>query len=193
MTSEVSIINRALEKIGAEPITDRADDSKRARAANRHFDLTRDLVLVSHPWNFAIKRARIAADTNTPAWGYDNAFPLPTDCLKVIEVDGETDWRVEAHERGGAEVRAVLANAAGPLDIRYIARITDTTLYSPQFVDALATLLAAELAYELAANRSLAADLRAAFERGIRRAALIDAQEGTPDPEQDPSWITARI
>lgn len=186
MVSEVGIINRALTKIGGEPILSRTDDSKRARTANRHYDDTRDLALAAHPWNFAIRRAVIGASATPPAWGYARAFPLPVDCLRLVELDALDVYQVEG--------RSILANADGPVRLRYIARVTDTGQFPPAFVDSFSTLLAAEIAYDLTGSRTLSESLRAAFERGLPSARNADAQESPQAPaEANGSWLGARF
>ena len=65
-TTFVSISNRALTFLGAQPITSLEDDTKEARACNRMFEQSRNQVLRGHAWNFAIKRASLAANTTAP-------------------------------------------------------------------------------------------------------------------------------
>ena len=77
----VSISNRALTFLGAQPITSLDDDTKEARACKRMFEQSRNQVLRGHPWNFAMKRVELAADTTSPVWGKTNAFSWPSDCL----------------------------------------------------------------------------------------------------------------
>ena len=185
MVSEVGIINRALTKIGGEPIISRTDDSKRARTCNRHFDDTRDVALAAHPWNFAIRRAGLAALVDVPDWGFARQFQLPADALRLIEIDGVDRYRVEG--------RRILCDAGAPLRILYIGRITDTAQYSPSFVDTFATLLAAEVAYDLAGSRTLADSLRTAFERSLPAARNADAQESIIEPrDEGGSWLEVR-
>ena len=63
MASEVDIANRALQKLGAESIVSLTQDSENARACNLCYEPIRDAELRAHPWNFAIKRASLAADS----------------------------------------------------------------------------------------------------------------------------------
>ena len=44
----VSISNRALTLLGAQPITSLSDDTKEARSCNRMFEQSRDQVLRGH-------------------------------------------------------------------------------------------------------------------------------------------------
>lgn len=185
MVSEVGIINRALTKIGGEPIISRTDDSKRARTCNRHFDETRDVALAAHPWNFAIARASLAALTELPEWGFTAQYQLPPAALRLIEIDGVENYRVEG--------RRILTNAGAPLRVLYIARATDTAQYPPAFVDAFATLLAAEIAFDLTGSRTLADSLRTTFERSLPAARNADAQESVIQPHEfDGSWLEVR-
>ena len=96
MASETSICNSALTRIGAARITSLTDDSKQARACTASYALMRDEVLRSHPWNSAISRASVASLADAPAFGYDNQFQLPADCLRMLEVyDSRLPWVVE--------------------------------------------------------------------------------------------------
>jgi len=56
MATAVSICSNALRKLGDDPITSLTDDTERARLCNAFYEPTRDAVLRSHPWNFAIER-----------------------------------------------------------------------------------------------------------------------------------------
>jgi hypothetical protein len=54
----------------------------------------------SYPWNFTKKRASLARLIATPEFGWDYAYQIPSDCLKILEiydsVDGDpiTDWDI---------------------------------------------------------------------------------------------------
>lgn len=62
MTSIVSVCNRALSKIGDELIIMSLDDeTKPARYCKALYDDTRDFVLRSYPWRFALKRLYFGA------------------------------------------------------------------------------------------------------------------------------------
>ena len=129
MTSTfVSISNRALTFLGAQPITSLSDDTKEARSCNRMFAQSRDHVLRSHPWNFALKRVALAASTTAPVWEYANAYDWPSDCLRIIEVDTLEEWAVEA--------KAIVTDEGAPLNILYVSQVTDPTLFDALFVEA---------------------------------------------------------
>ena len=51
MTSTVSIVNNALNIIGASNITELEENSKTARVMNQMYESIRDDVFRAHPWN----------------------------------------------------------------------------------------------------------------------------------------------
>jgi len=151
--SEVQICNLALLKVGNLSITALTDATKEGRSCNVLYPLMRSEIMASHPWNFAMARADISAALVTaPVFGWDYAYTIPGDCLRVVELYGsDAEWVVE-----GAEL---LTNESEEIYIRYIKLITDTARYSPSFVSCFATRLAAELAGKLCDDKNLRASL----------------------------------
>jgi len=190
MASTVDICNRALQKLGASRIISLTQDSVSARACNLAYESVRDAELRAHSWNFAVKRAQLAADATAPLYGYDNAFTLPSDCLRLLPNDHTegvytADWKVEG--------RKILTNEDAPLEIRYVARVTDTTQYDGLFVEALASRLAMEMCEELNQSntkRQLAAE---DYKQTMREARKINAFEQPPAEQATDSWITGRL
>ena len=60
MASVIDICNKALDKLGQNPIISLTDGNKAANLCTRNWPLVRDQVLREHPWNFAMKRAILA-------------------------------------------------------------------------------------------------------------------------------------
>ena len=144
MASEVGIVNAALRKLGAGTLTALSDASVEGRLANATYAEYRDKLLRSHPWNFATKRLSIAANATAPVWEYDNAFNVPADFLRLMDVSNPQlmDYRIEATADG----TVIVTDIAGPLKIKYIAQITDPNKMDAEFREALASLLASEWA-----------------------------------------------
>ena len=173
----VSISNRALTFLGAQPITSLADDTKEARACNRMIEQSRDSVLRSHAWNFAVKRASLAANTTAPLFEYTNAFDWPADCLRIIEVNTLEEWNVEG--------RQIVTAAAAPLEMVYISQVDDPTIFDVLFVEVLSLRLAADVAYEITASQQILSNMEELYRRKIASARVIDAQEAQPVDEVD--------
>ena len=98
MATEVSICSNALRRLGDSPIASLTEDSERARLCNAFYEPSRDAILRSHTWNFAINRANLAKLSTSPAFEYANQFALPTDpfCLRVLKMEFEDyEFKIE--------------------------------------------------------------------------------------------------
>lgn len=186
MASVVQICNKALDKLGATPIVSLEDGTKNANLCLRAWEQVRDETLRDHPWNFAVKRVVLAADTSTPAWGFEYRFPLPADFLRLLEV---RDLSTNQYQ---VENGAILAND-GALYVRYIYRVTDPNLYDPLFADLVATRLAAELCEAVTQSNTKVQLLWQAYDDALIRAKRVDAQENPPSQYEEDSWVTVRF
>ena len=185
--SPTDICNRALAMIGANRITSIGESSTAGTLCGLLYPELRDTLLADHSWNFAIKRKSLAAAEAAPAWGYSSAFPLPSDCLRVLKpnaADPTQDWKVE----GGS----IVTNLGAPLEILYISSITDPVAFSAAFTDALVHRLAAELAMGLQNNASERDRLVQIAEARLRVARSQDAAEGRPDMVWAETFIWSR-
>jgi tryptophan-rich sensory protein len=159
--TDAEIANNALCLLGVSPINSLSDVSVQAQLADRLYSSTRDEVLLSHLWNFAMKRATLTA-TTAPTSGWSYAYTLPADCLRVVQLNGfEANETQDEHAVEGG----VLVTDAATAAVRYLARITDTTAYPPLFLEALALKLAAKMAGSLTQDRTLSAELTDRYER----------------------------
>lgn len=194
MASEVSICNRALRVLGVAPISALGEDTKAGSWAAETYADARDALLAEYPWNFAIKRASLAqagGGDAEPTWGEDEKnFPLPADCLRVLALEGEIEEGVEPYRIEG---RVIVTVAEAPLNIRYIARVTDPAQFSPLFVDALVARLAAEGAFHFTGSTTREEQLRDSYRETVANARRYDAQEGTPEPVVTSGWLESRL
>ena len=190
--SEVSICNLALSHLGEASITALSDNTKPARECNRLYAITRDMELRSHNWNFAMKRTMLASDPTDPSWGYDKRYTLPVDLMRVVEVDFDEDWRVEAGELADEGARFLLTNLSGPIYIRYVARVTDPSVFDTLFINALAARLAVDLAVPLTQNSTIRQGAERTHLRATQQAKAFDAIESSPRKFPEPLWLSRR-
>lgn len=189
MASEVEIANRALSRVGATRIVSLTENSVNARAVNAIFNTVRDAELRKHYWNFAIKRARLAADAEAPAFGPANSFTLPSDFLKLMPPDKDQhyntlDWQVEG--------KKILTDVVAPLDIRYIYRVTDPNEMDSLFREAFAMRLAEQLCEPLTQSNTKIQLIAADYDKAIEDARKADAfEEVAIEPPED-TWISIR-
>tara|TARA_R100000995_G_scaffold40099_1_gene18579 strand:- start:12 stop:590 length:579 start_codon:yes stop_codon:yes gene_type:complete len=180
MATEVSICSNALRKLGDDPITSLTEDTERARLCNAFYESSRDSLLRSHPWNFAITRATLAQLSTTPAYGFAYQYALPTDpyCLRVLEMEYQ-DYIFKIENL--ATVGRVLLSDESTAKILYIGRITDTALFDSLFVDTLTAHLALKLAYPITNSVTLQAQMQKLYQAKLSEARSVDGQEGFID------------
>jgi len=189
-TTDTSICNSALIKVGSKSILSLDDDSKEGRICKEQYPKLRDEVQESHPWNFCIRRAdTLSPLAQAPVQINDfvtQQFELPNDTLRVLGIDAfpsEINWVVEDGK---------LLTDTDTIKLRYIARVTDTSKFSATFSEALAWRIAADLAYSLAQNRALAESMFVAYERQLSLARAFDAQENGLTRLRSSFWTGAR-
>ena len=199
-TSVVQICNAALTKLGDDTITSLADNTERARACAARYEAVRDAELRRRRWKFSIRRASLAALATAPISDYDRQFQLPTDYLRLIEggdiADAAdlTDYRTSSGRAlYSIEGDKLLTNLSAPLDIRYIARIEDVSLYDAAFTEALASRLAVELCERITQSDSKRELAWADYRTAIREASRANAIESPPTHPADDTWITTRL
>lgn len=186
MPSVIDVCNKALDKLGQPPIVSLTDGTKAANLCDRNWGMIRDEVLRSHPWNFAMKRISLAPSSAAPSWGFTKAFPIPSDCLRLIEVkDGDNfDYQIENDE---------ILTDESILYIRYIYQVTDPNKYDSLFVNVAASRLALELCESLTQSNSkkqlLIGELRDLY---IPLARRVDGQENPAASLSEQDWISSR-
>jgi hypothetical protein len=180
MATEVSICSNALRRLGDDPITSLTDDTERARLCNAFYTDARDAVLRLHPWNFAITRATLAKLSDTPAYGFNYQYSLPTNpyCLRVLEMEySDYIFKVENVATHGR----VLLTDEGTAKILYVARITDTNLFDSMFIDVLTAKLSVDLAYPVTNSLKVQEQMQKLYQLKLSEARSIDGQEGFID------------
>lgn len=180
MASIVEISNSALNQLGASTILSLTENSKNGRLCNARYETIRDSVLRSHPWNCAIKRVSLAANTTNPAWGFQREFNLPVDCLRVLQIENySSNYKIEG--------RKIVSNDAS-IKLIYVATITDPNEMDVLLRESISAALAADIAYAVTANAAIAREMKANYELKIKDARFVDATEGyNTDPTLGPS------
>lgn len=199
MSSETDILNNALILIGEQTVLAPDNTTKQGRRFIQVYGFLRDSLLRAHSWNFAITRVALAALVAVPAWGYDLQYQLPSDCLTLLQVNNystninagyynQTDnspYKIE----GGK----ILTNFAAPLPIRYIQRVTDTSLFDSAFCEMLSIKIALQLVEDLVNNTALIDRLNVAYKEAKAMALKGNAIEKAPQGLIDGDDILVRI
>src|SRR5574343_399185 len=142
--SNVTIANRALTLLSADRIQALNDTSEQARKVNAIFDDTRDALLEEHNWNFAIKERTLALLADEPILEeFSFCFQLPSDCIRVVSLEGDYKFAIKGNR---------LYTNTSVAKIEYVSRETDPTKFSKGFIKALASRIAADLAFGITQN-----------------------------------------
>lgn len=192
--SQIGIINSALIKIGESPLSTN-DGSRRAVFAFSQYDPERQVLLRSYPWNFARKRATLAASLSAPLFGFSKQFELPNDCLQFRGLFDEAEPLQNITTGRAAyavEGRHLFTNTEAA-SIYYTADITDASVFDPNFADALTWKLASTLAYSLTTGVQAAQLAAEGFQRAIRQARVANAIETQPEVIQASEWVDSHL
>lgn len=185
--SKIQIINMALILLSAEQIVSVDAPVPSAKKAKVIWDITRDALLEEHPWNFAVKRVKLPSLTTSPSFEYTYTFELPTDWIKSLDLyPAEIEYKIEDNK--------LLCNEPS-ISLKYIARIEDTTKFTPLFADTLAAALAWRLAYPITQSSSVVSAMWDIYINRLSSARSADSQNDTPDPidKYGNTWIDARL
>lgn len=207
MASDVDICNLALAYLGDTATVatlDPPEGSAQAGHCSRFYPVARDALLEMHPWGFTVARATLALLTATPPSSWLYAYAVPADAVGLLAVlDPETGddysfsglytpqpFQVETLD--GADV--IYTNVENAV-LRYTTLVTDTSKFSPLFVEALAWFLAAKLAGPLLKGMTgvkMTQECLKAFQSFYAKAVESDANDGRTQVVQSPSWIANR-
>jgi len=191
--SEVTICNLALSWLAGNLIISIDDDINEAKLCKANYELSRDAVLEAIAWTFATKRYALTPEANTPAWGYAFQFTLPADIITILEVTdvsstpngaNNLDWRREGH--------MILCDASN-IYVKAIFKQTDPVRFPPNFVQALASRLASEIAIPLTESASLMKEMEGKYKDRLLIAAGTDGIQGKSDVIQSRKLTGVRV
>lgn len=201
MTSVVDICNLALAGLGDSATVasiDPPEGSAQAEHCTTFYPVARDALLEMHPWKFSTRRATLA-ELSVDVFNWAYAYAEPANTLRVLKVLAANDrsdaksqpFETECDVSGASLIRTDLPEAVA----LYAVRMTDTTKFSPLFVDALVWLLRSHLAGPILKGDAGRAESKAClqfFGRALLLAKESDAGQRHVEPDHTPGWIGAR-
>lgn len=194
----VQIANMALSHVGAKSsIEALSESSPEARQANLWYDHCRLQVLEASDWSFARKRLLLALHGEAPPtgiWAY--RYQYPADCIfarrivnPISKSSDQVPFDIEVDSTG--ETKTILTDSEEAVLI-YTKDVSNPTLFSNLFVDALSHLLASYIGYSptgTMATKTKEFELYAAL---LSLASAGNANEQAAAPMRDAPWITGR-
>lgn len=192
--SRVAIANRALTKLGAARIIALDDDNEASNTLDSMFDIVRDAELRANIWHFAKARAQLPVLSSKPAFGYGSQFQLPADYLRLIQVGPRNvDPNPTLDGWYSIEAGKILIDHPGPLSVRYIRRVEDTTQFDALFVEAFACRLAFESCETLTNSNTKKQMLWDEYSVALSAARRANAIERPALATSDDTWLEARL
>ena len=91
---KTGIANLALSNLGEARIQSLTENSARARACSARIDGVLETVLRMAVWNSALER-KLLTQIDAPLFGWNYTYQLPSDCIKVVEVEPVSKFHVE--------------------------------------------------------------------------------------------------
>lgn len=187
--SEVSIANRAIQILGSSERIEALDqDHPNARTISAAFEPIRNALIRRYKWGFAVKRVSLAADSTQTVWGGLNRFPFPNDFCRLLRDDESgirLDWKVEG--------RFIITKDAAPLDVKYLAIVTDPGQFDPLFAEAFAHALAVATCEEITGSTSKLQDVRDGLKNAMNEARQANAYEEDAVESLESDWVNARL
>lgn len=202
MASEVDICNLALARLGDDATVasiDPPEGSAQAEHCARFYPMARDTLLEAHNWRFTLARASMAELAVTPPAGWAYAYAQPTGAVRLISVlaggapddSAPQDFESEIMEDGSQVIYSNTPDAV----LRYTLRPTDTTKFSPLFIDTLTMLLASHLAGPVLkgdAGASMSRYWLGMYVSQLANAKLSDTRQRQITPPHSVSWMSGR-
>jgi hypothetical protein len=187
----------ALAKIGAKRIdslSDTAEDTLNARQCRLHYEQTRDALIRSHTWRFAMARVELSENTNAPAFEWDNAFDLPNNFLRHRSIYEDNNTTQKNVLRSYAiEGKQVLSNDS-TVELRYVKKVTDPAEFDPLFIEVLIQSLALKMVMPLSQDKVLHRDLIEEMKPLMSKVRTMDRQETNNFERHDlGTWNDARL
>ena len=184
--SEVDIVNHALVELGAQTISSLSASAPQAVASNAIYNHTRRELLRKSAWNFALVKIELGQSTDVPIFDYQYKYALPSDCLRVWKVYGDSDFKVV-----GGYIESNLSSCK----LEYVKDETDPNRWDSLFTQLMMASIKAKLTYNLTKSTSAKAEAYNELARLLKEAKFIDSSEDIQDDyaKYDNALVNARL
>jgi hypothetical protein len=174
--SWVGLCNRALARLGTTSIASLDDGSSAANYCNLLLPEALLSVYAEYDWKSAKKRLELAPLVDAPIYGYDYAFELPVDYIRIIHVDSIEPYSLEGN--------TILSDETS-LEITYIARPEEATKIPGHLQALISTKLAFLLSTPMTSSEQLAQRLMSEYQMATQRAKEDDSRASYTEADQE--------
>ena len=197
-TTNLQIINRALQILGSNRIISMDDKTNMAEEMSAAYRITLDNLIRSYNWNCCIKEGTAPLVEKKTGEVLSYVYALPADYLKLIRINdiipaySGTEAHLVHDELYKIRGKLIYTKLSAPLKIEYCYRNEDVSDYDPLFCEALAYRLAMAVCEKTTQSTSKYEALKAQYKDILADALRCNALEVPAVPKQDGNWILAR-
>lgn len=177
--SKLQIFNIALDELGEGYLNSPDEDLPQAKTLRLRYDDCRRYVLEAYHWNFATKRIMLNRDAETPSFGFQYQYQLPSDYIHIIETKGDEETK---NEKIGESIRDYyrvegkkILTDLEELGIIYVYDCIDDSLFSQSFINSLGFYLAFAVSQKITGTKDLTKFQM--FTDSLQQAQLNDAKQ----------------
>ena len=160
--TKLNIVNKALLRVGQRVLQSLDEDSADSKLINILFDSTVEETLREGKFGSTIKRVELVQIPSSPLFGYNNAFQLPADSIRVIdcydsrgEYNPHLYWEIE---------NGLVLSDASVLYCKYVYVPTDFSKLDALAARAVSLQLSIQLAYPKTKSGVLVGNLITEYE-----------------------------
>jgi len=196
--SPIDICNKALDLLGQEAdignIETPTTDNEKICA--RWYPDTLKFLLRRYMWNFAVWDTELPQDLKTKFYGYERAYKLPQDFIRLIGLNGQKALQLIDYKLAGGYIFLngckTDDSSNNSIHLEYIRFIKDVTAFDSNFSYLLSLYLAVNMAYRFTNKQTNVERLYKMIEAEEAKIVSIDGQEQPPKRIQYSRYRRAR-
>ena len=186
--TKAKIFNLALKNLRiSQTLQSTMQTDRNTIILNEYYESARDEVLKDYDWNFANAYRELTPTGNisqNPYFLYE--YDYPNDCLFAREIINSSDVKIIEFEVSTTEnMQKVINTNYSPAVLRYTKVMTNESFFPVEFAMALSWYLAFLSAPSISANRNLQSDCLNVYSSVLKRAKMLNAQEGYLETKEE--------
>ena len=193
--SKAQLFNITLNILGVStPLENANSTDNRAILLNNYYEIARDYVLKDFDWNFASSYRKLTLTLNyNESFKHKYCYDYPNDCICAREIlDNKTDTTYKFVISSLDNSQKVILCDVEEAILRYTKRIDKEVFYTSEFSMALAFYLASLTSSVITGSIQKGELAYEKYKSIIKKAKLLNAQEGMDNIYEDSTYIDSR-
>ena len=193
--AKAQIFNITLNILGVSmPLENANSGDNRAILLNNYYELARDYVLKDFDWNFASTFKELALTENPISqFQYKYCYNYPNDCICARDIFQKNSYVIDKFSISSLSSgqRVILCNTENAI-LRYTRRVEKEIFFSCEFAMALSYYLASLTANVLVGSIQKGEIAYEKYNQLIKRAKVLNAQEGVEVIDDEMTYLDSR-